>query len=173
MNKITIELCPEDRARLDKIYEALTRDCKDCVSSALKAVQNLATTLGAPAEPTKAEEADHLKQLKKLVEAAEATAETPATDATEPQEATKEETPTHIDPTDTAAPFETVEAPAPSVTLEQIQQKVVQLAALGGAKKAKVREIISAYGSKVSDLKDHADKWGEVWAKLTAVESEG
>ena len=174
MNTITIELCAEDRARLDKIHEALTaRDCKSCVQEVLTAVQNLAATLGASAEPTKAEEADHLKQLRKLVEAAEAPTETPATSDTEPQEAKEEGTPTHIDPTDTVAPFETVETPAPSVTLEQIQQKVVQLAALGGAKKAKVREIISAYGSKVSDLKEHADKWGEVMAKLTAVESEG
>lgn len=168
MNTITIELCAEDRARLDKIHEALTaRDCKGCVQEVLTAVQNLAATLGAPAAPQ--ETPEHLKKLKELVE----TAKAPATSATEPQEATKAETPTHIDPTDTTAPFEVVEAPAPSVTLEQIQQKVVQLAALGGAKKAKVREIISAYGSKVSDLKDHADKWGEVWAKLTAVESEG
>lgn len=173
MNTITIELCAEDRARLDKIYEALTaRDCKGCVQEVLTAVQNISKTL-TPAEPTKAEEAEHEKRLKELLAAAEANAGTPATSATEPQGAKEEETPTHIDPTDTTAPFETVEAPAPSVTLEQIQQKVVQLAALGGDKKAKVREIISAYGSKVSDLKEHADKWGEVWAKLTAVESEG
>ncbi len=70
-----------------------------------------------------------------------------------------------------------VEAPAtpqPAVTLEQIQQKVVQLAAgQGGAKKAKVREIINAYGSKVSDLNDQPDKWTEVWDKLTALEGEG
>lgn len=65
------------------------------------------------------------------------------------------------------APAEKVE---PAVTLEQIQQKVVQLAASGAEKKAKVREVISTYGTKVSDLKDKPEKWDEVWEKLTALE---
>ena len=77
------------------------------------------------------------------------------------QEPTKEEPPA-TNPAD---------EPEPSVTLEQIQQKVIQLAAgNNGAKKAKVREIINAYAQKVSDLP--VDKWEEVWAKLTALESE-
>lgn len=66
---------------------------------------------------------------------------------------------------------EIVEKPAPTVTLAQIQQKVVQLAAgFNGTKKAAVREIVNAYAAKVSEIP--ADKWDEVWAKLTALESE-
>jgi hypothetical protein len=67
----------------------------------------------------------------------------------------------------TPAPVEP-EPAKPSVTLEQIQQKVVKLAAAG--KKAEVREIVTTYGAKVSDLKDQPDKWDEVWGKLTALE---
>lgn len=66
---------------------------------------------------------------------------------------------------------EIAEKSAPAVTLAQIQQKVVQLAAgFNGTKKAAVREIVNAYAKKVSEIP--ADKWDEVWAKLTALESE-
>jgi hypothetical protein len=47
----------------------------------------------------------------------------------------------------------------------------VQLAAYnGGAKKAKVREIINAHGAKVSDLKEKPEVWTNVWKQLTALE---
>lgn len=62
----------------------------------------------------------------------------------------------------------------PSVDLAQIQQKVVQLCAIGGGvKKAAVRGIINEYGAKVSDLKDKPEKWDEVWSKLCNLEQEG
>lgn len=61
----------------------------------------------------------------------------------------------------------------PSVTLEEIQQKVVKLCAAGGDMKAKVRSIINEYGAKVSDLKDQPEKWDEVHKRLCALESEG
>ena len=62
-------------------------------------------------------------------------------------------------------------AAKPAITLEQIQQKVLQLAtANGGTKKAKAREIVNAYARKVSDLPQ--DKWGEVWDKLTKLEGQ-
>ena len=147
-NTITIELCAEDRARLDRLSAALEQ----------RVTQEAGITL---------EIADPLhKQL------AEALANT------EPQETPKEEpkvetTPTEETPTQSTqepesdAPAEKVE---PSVTLEQIQQKVVQLAAAGADKKAKAREVISTYGTKVSDLKDKPEKWDEVWEKLAALE---
>lgn len=144
MNTITIELSAEDRARLDKLTEVLEQAGKGGTCNC--------KTEDKPAPKT--------KQSKP-----EKAAETPTEAADEP-------TPTTT-PTKEETPTETVTA-APTVTLEQIQQKVVQLAAgNGGAKKAQVREIISTYGAKVSDLKDQPDKWDEVWAKLTALESEG
>lgn len=154
MNTITIELCQEDRARLDKIIEGLSvrPACDSCVQTVLKLTgcgrDNSEKTTPAQDAPNAPE-----------------TTETP----TQPKTQTEEEKPTVADSTPQAPP----EAPKPSVTLEQIQQKVMALATVeGGAKKAKVREIISAYGAKVSDLKDKQDKWAEVWDKLTKLEKE-
>lgn len=145
MNTITIELCAEDRARLDRLTAALEARASAPITAPAKA-QPKATPTEAPSKPT---------------EKAEAPA--PQVTPTQTEEPKKEEP---------AAPWEEPTA-APSVTLEQIQQKVMQLATMaGGTKKPKAREIINAYGTKVSDLKDHPDKWDEVWQKLTALEQE-
>lgn len=137
MNRITIELSAEDRARLDRLAEALEKyphKCENCAKSVAEGVAAfVAEAVNTPSEEPKSE----------------------------PHEPTKEEPPA-TNPADENEP---------AVTLEQIQQKVIQLAAgNNGAKKAKVREIINAYAQKVSDLP--VDKWDEVWTKLTAVESE-
>ena len=147
MNHITIEFCEEDRARLDRLAAAL-----DAVAAYV----------------TKAQ--------KQAPEEAEATPEPVTPPAEEkPTESTKTTTEETETSTTTEAPAAKEEAPAvPTVTLEQIQKKVMQLAvANDGAKKAQVREIINAYGAKVSDLKEQPDKWTEVWNKLSALESEG
>ena len=61
----------------------------------------------------------------------------------------------------------------PTVTLAQIQQKVVLLCAdTNGEKKAKARAIVTAYSPTVSGLSDFPDKWDEIWDKLTALEKE-
>lgn len=146
MNHITIELCAEDRARLDRIAELLEKQAT---------VKSVCTC-----------KADVLPEQMSI----DVDALTPTTEA--PQEHTEAQN----EPTPTTAPTEEekpTEAKKPRVSLEQIQQKVMQLAAAnGGAKKAKVRDIISTYGTKVSDLKEQPDKWAEVWQKLTALESE-
>lgn len=165
MNHITIEFCAEDRARLDRLAAALDKllpKCEDCARDVADAVAAYVTTAQK-----------------------QATAEAEATP--EPVTPTAEEKPTEPPKTATAeaetsaptlTPAAKEDAPAepaePTVTLEQIQKKVMQIAvADGGAKKAKVREIINAYGAKVSDLKGQPDKWTEVWTKLTELESEG
>ena len=158
-NTITIELCAEDRARLDRLTAALEgKRCDNCVASALKWSEQLQRGEETPAQET-------------------TEAESPAENTTEATEATEAAAPPVTQPEEekpTEAEDVAVEPVKPTVTLAQIQQKVVQLAAgNGGAKKAKVREIINAYGTKVSDLKDQPDKWTEVWDKLTALESEG
>lgn len=138
MNTITIELCAEDRARLDKILEALGRlepKCDKCMSTVLAAMGEAQEAPQPPQEaPKKAEAKKSTPEPEKPQETAQ----------TQPEQA------------------------APTVTLEQIQQKVVQLAA--GGKKAEVREIITRYGKKVSDLKEHPDKLPEVWQALIALE---
>lgn len=139
MNRITIELCAEDRALLTRLAEALehnTHNCESCVQSAIKMTQAV-----APA-PT----------------------EEPETEPTTAEEVA----PPAVTPTEEEKPAEEVK---PSVTLAEIQQKVVHLCAgFEGKKKAAVREIVNAYAKKVSDLPE--DKWAEVWEKLTALEQE-
>lgn len=161
-NIITIELCAEDRARLDRLaqaFEARTAQVENILAE--KAI-----TLQTPST-----EPDPIQQ--KLAETL-AKAETPAEPPKKATEATTVETLPTEHPADEDLPWPEETQPEPTVTLEQIQQKVMQLAAgNGGAKKAKVRAIINTYGTKVSDLKDQPDKWTEVWKKLTALESEG
>ncbi len=158
MSTIEIQFCKEDRERLDKIIEgldALKRDCSGCVKATSQAMHDMAQTLtaktedDAPESPT-APQDEPEAQTQELVNPVEETATSEATEGdTAPEEA------------------------EPTVTLEQIQQKVLQLAVFnGGVKKPQVREIISVYGAKVSDLKDQPEKWAEVWKKLTALESE-
>ena len=165
-NKITIELCAEDRARLDRLSDALEK-------AAAGTPIFLGMDLAKKPDPEQVTVDDVQQKLADTLAKAETPAEPPKTTAGEaeasaaPVTPAKEETPTAKED----APTEPVK---PTVTLEQIQQKVMQLATgNGGAKKAKVREIISTYGAKVSDLKDQPDKWSEVWDKLTALESEG
>lgn len=145
MNTITIELCAEDRARLDKLIGVLE-----------------ARILPRPLEFRMDKEGITVKPAEK---------ETPADAPETPQEAPKAEPEKSIEPEEKEAPApQAVEDP--SITLEQIQQKVVQLAAAGGTKKAKVRTIISQHGTKVSDLKEQPEKWAEVWEQLLALEKE-
>lgn len=139
MNNITIELCAEDRARLDKLAELMERQLT------AKSGEVLFTPVANGA----------------LIDAPEM-----------PQESPKAEPEKTIENEEKAAPAPKAEE-KPSITLDQIQQKVVQLAAgFGGSKKARVRAIISAYGTKVSDLKDQQEKWAEVWEQLINLEKE-
>lgn len=153
---MTLQLSDNDRARLDKLTAALEAlagivpNCAGCVETAVRMTQ--ATTPAAPEETSQ--------------EPASAPEEKPAENNTPEQ---NEPTAAPWEPQEAAEPAPAEPEPAkPSVTLEQIQQKVVKLAAAG--KKAEVREIVTAYGAKVSDLKDQPEKWDEVWGKLTALE---
>ena len=146
-NIITIELCTEDRARLDRIIEALGNhhNCEHCVSAAIT-----------------------------MTKAAQAEAETPTAEANEPvpttnppEEEKPVETPTEH-PLD-APPIEVDEptAPeAPKVEPAEVQRKVVDLCSKG--KKTEVKAVIMAYAPNVSSIP--ADKLAEVLEKLNALE---
>lgn len=143
-NNITIELCAEDRARLDRLTAALE-----------KRVTQEAEVVMDPVREALAEALEKAAPSVKPQNEPQATEE-PAKAETLP----KEETPA------------TAGEDKPSITLAQIQQKVIQLSTANkGAKKAAVREIVNAYATKVSDLPE--DKWLDVWDKLTALEQEG
>lgn len=167
-NTITFEFCAEDRARLDRLsnlLERLTARAKGRTSGGEKPddeiQQKLTAVLATASNPAEAPkhatgEAEASAPSVAQPEEETATAEEPALQAETP------EAPVQPDP---------VKEEKPTVTLAQIQQKVVQLAAgFGGSKKAKVREIVNTYAKKVSDLPE--DKWTEVWDKLTALEEE-
>jgi hypothetical protein len=169
-NRITIELCEEDRARIDRL-----------IHLGESAIDRLPERIGISAPDTTH---DPIKAKLSVIvaNAAKQKTEEPAeTTAEAPQEATKAAPPTEDTPPEEEKPTAAENEPAPtapSVTLDQIQQKVVQLCACEGvtdadiikARKAQVREIINLYGTKVSDLKDQPEKWAEVWSKLTALE---
>ena len=151
-NHITIELCAEDRARLDRLSAALERKaCDKCVETAMAAM----TAAQQPATPDPIREA--------LAEALEQ-AETPAEAPQEPAGATEAET-----PATTQQPEEqpTAAADAPVVTVEDIRERYVALVSSG--KKEAARDLIKSYNvTKISDIP--ADKCAEVLAKLNALE---
>lgn len=117
---VTVELCAEDRARLDKLLEALTA--------------RPAEVKAAPEQPVEPE----------VVEP----------EVVEPVQETL------------AEPEQPVEPEVVTVTAADIQRKVIELSAAG--KKAQVRDIVTTYADKVSELPESA--LPEVWAKLTALE---
>lgn len=157
-NNITIELCTEDRARLDKLTAALealqpmtihwspTRiEQPDPDQLTIDDVQEaLAETLAKATDPVEAP--------KKAVEEAETSTQT-----TTPQE---EEKPTEQ---------ETATAPnEPMVDRAELKTKVIQLCAKGVSVKEQTRDIVRAYALTVTAVPD--DKVAECYAKLVAFE---
>lgn len=159
MNNINIthELCAEDRARIDRL------------TAALEAFNTPAVTI-AKATP---EQDDVQQKLAETLASTSDPAEAPK-NATEPTEAPaspiaqeEEEKPTEA----TDKPQDEPVKAEPTITLAQLQQKVMDLCtAKDGALKNKVRKTVNAYAKKVSDLPE--DKWVEVWNKLEAIGAE-
>ena len=58
----------------------------------------------------------------------------------------------------------------PTITLDEIRKKVVQLSAAGDQAKDAVRQIITEYARKVSDIPQ--EMYGEVMERLNAVKKE-
>ena len=145
-NTITIELCQEDRARVDRLIAALEKRAAQEAPVTSEGVddlqQKLAETLAKASEPVEA--------LKNAPEEAEAS--TPTT--TPPEEETpKDEKPTK---------------PATEKTVNQkdVRAKYVELAASG--KKEDARAILLSYATAISAIPD--DKCQEVYDKLVALE---
>ena len=141
MNTITIELCPEDRARLDKIIEALGNrpNCEGCVSSAIKAYDAVKEEPQTPA--TTAQEL----------------AEAPKTES-QPEAPAEVETPTDKQ--------EEATAEAVTIPLTDLQNLVVALSRKG--LKEKIRDLVNEYGvERVSQIPE--DKRNEFAEKLTAL----
>ena len=153
MNDITIhtELCERDRATLAKLTDLLEK------------------VLARREQPVIVEDDDLKQKLRDALAGAEST-----TTATDPQETAQE--PTKVDtltdeppkaetPTDEAEGT-TEEPKKPSVTLAELQQKVIQLCKAN--KKEAVREVVHRYAPTVQQIP--AGKYDEVYEKLTALE---
>lgn len=147
---ITVELCAEDRTRLDKIIDLLGKP----------------GTITAPVVTD--------DPLRKQLEQAVASVKPTIAEPTEtPQDAPSAEEHPTLDPfpevTPTAEePSEAVaEEPKPEVTIEMLKGKVIKLAAKAELKE-KVRELVQAYATKVTEIPE--EKWAEVYMRLDELE---
>ena len=147
MNLITIELCAEDRARIDKVIELLgglrLPDCSACVAGVASYLEKAATVLDS-------------HPVSEPFPAATVVKEEPAKKNADLEAMLKKA----ISP----------EPAKPTVTLEQIQKKATQIAAGSAEKKAKLRAIVNQYAKKVTDLPESS--WPTVWDELCKLESE-
>lgn len=113
------------------------------------ALEHIATALEKPSTETPAQIPESVKPAPVEVEAPKP----------EPQTA---------EPEPVAAPVaDQPEEVKPTVTLDEIRKKVVQLSAAGAQVKDAVRAIITEYGRNVSAIP--ADKYAEVMDRLNAV----
>lgn len=123
MNVITIELCAEDRARLDRLAEALERKaCDSCVASALTWAEQMKAS-GPAVAP---------------VDAAPAPIEAEAPQNTHPV-------------TDDLPLGDPEPAPAPP-SLEEFQKALTLRCAESDATKAKVRALLHEYAAAASQV---------------------
>lgn len=143
-NTITIELCAEDRARLDRLSKALEN--ANPLGRAAAAIADLSTAARAAADAAPAGEP----------------APAPvAVVAAEPEKYTPEE------PEPPVAPPADAGEPEKVPTAEELQAIVQELAAPGSAKRAAVRDLVKAYASRVSLIPE--DKRAEVMERLLAL----
>ena len=150
MNHITIELCAEDRARLDRLAAAMEcRSCDNCVTTVLDYMKKFVSTETQPAECAANEEASE-----------EAPNNTPAAVEDTPPITTPltEENPTEETP---------VAPPTPTVDRAALRAKVIELSAKG--LKEQTRDIVRSYAQTVTAVPD--DKVAECYAKLMVLEA--
>lgn len=148
MNNITIELCAEDRARIDNLTAALEK-FHDVVTIKLTPEQTqsmaaLAEQAGATLKPAEAPKAE-----------GQSAGRVPMADP--------EIVPTPTPEPVTGAPEEEPDEP---VTLQDVRDEIIKLTAAG--KKDACRDIVMKYAPKVSDIPE--DKLAEVMKELKKLE---
>lgn len=166
MNVITIEFCAEDRARIDRLIEALERkSCDACVNGALSWAEQVAAVQKTAAEngfdPVQQKLAETLAKASGTAEASKNA--TPA-----PSEAQASPT-THPAADDlpwgenTPSP-EPERAGPPHVDLADFQKALTLRCAESEATKAKVRELLHEYAAAASQVPP--EKRAEVLERL-------
>jgi predicted transcriptional regulator len=156
-NTITIELCAEDRARLDRLADALERKaCDKCVASALEYSKAVHETKAEP-DPVQEALAETLSKVSDPVEAPKNATEATET-STQPTAPLEEEKPTDEEPV----------APTPTRVVDraELRAKVIELSAKGF--KEQTRDIVRSYAQTVTAVPE--DKITECYEKLEALE---
>lgn len=147
---VTVNLCAEDRARLDKIIDLLSARASEELKS------------GTEAKPQ-----DDIQ--KKLAEVVASVSTETVENATEEAETPTPENPTEPINEAQPEPIEATQAEEPkkpSVTMQMLTNKAITLSAAG--MKDQVRDIVHQYAKTVTSLPE--DKWDEVYEKLNALE---
>ena len=147
MNTITIELCKEDRQRIDEL-----------IAFAGLLVGELKSR---PAVEAPAETATATEQTATLVNSGRLAVVPTPVKTEHPVDAVSP----HGEPEPVAEPE------TPAVTLDDIQALVLKLASPAGGKRDQVRAIVKEYAERVSLIKP--EKFAEVMDKLTALDKEG
>lgn len=141
-NTIVIELCAEDRARLDRLAEAMERKtCDRCVTTAIQQMEPEVD----PAQLT----IDDIEAPENAEEAAELS--TPTTTPQEEKQMVEEPV---------TAPTE------PTVDRAELRAKVIELSAKG--LKEQTRGVVQSYAPTVAAVPE--DKVTECYKKLVALE---
>ncbi len=162
-NNITIELCAEDRARLDRLAEALERKAGDaCVRSIADSLKDLIPKQALADQATESDPVQ--KALAETLAKASDPVEAPKNAVEEVETSTQTTTPPEEE---TTADEEPATAPsAPTVDRDELKAKVIKLCAKG--LKEQTREIVKAYAETVRDVPE--DKLAECYGKLEALE---
>lgn len=151
-NTITIELCQEDRARLDRLAEALERRaCDKCVHTITEFMKGLATS---KPDPVQLEPAETLTGAQGSPENASEAAEAPALTNSPPEE----EKPTAGESA----------KPTAEKTVGRADLRNMAIKLSTSDKKGQMKEIIRQYATKVSEVPE--DKIAECYKKLVALE---
>lgn len=163
-NHITIELCAEDRARLDRLAEALEKkSCDLCVNQALQwqeqilRAKDTAEKKEKEPDPIQQKLAETLAKANEPVEAPKNATEETET-STPPTTPTEEEKPTDEEPTQLPS--------KKTVGRAELRAKVIELSAKG--LKEQTRDIVRTYAQTVTAVPD--DKVTECYERLVALE---
>lgn len=142
-NHITIELCAEDRARIDRLAAALEkRTCDKCVTAAVEYLKT-ATETAAPVNET-------VEAPKNATGQAETS--TPTTTPTEEEKPKAEET----------------SQPAPTKTATHADVKALYIKLAASGKREPARAIIIPISPSITGIPE--EKVQEVYDKLAALE---
>ena len=165
-NTITIELCAEDRARLDRLTAALEaksthRESKSCIERAWEKIADKSTASEEPKDELQERLENTLKEAAEFVGADRAQA------TVEPQEApaSTDEPKAEEKPTDEE---NTAPVPEKTVTHQDLLTKVIEVSAKDIKLKAQARKIVLSYAPRVKEVPE--DKLTECYNKIVALE---